>query len=80
MDSVSDGDRCDITQIKEQKTIAKDSKYFEDLWNNELTFKITGRDDDYNKVKQILENMCDICHKAFSSGEDMKNHMKEHAV
>ena len=80
LDSVSDGDRSDIMQIKEQKTIAKDLKYFEDLWNNELTFKITGRDDDYNKVKQILENICDICHKAFSSGEDMKNHMKEHAV
>jgi len=55
-DTIGKGDRGDMYRIRDPKTIDKDCKLWEDFWNSESTFKITGSgDDDYNKLRQVLE-------------------------
>ena len=53
-DTIAKGDRCDLQKLSNPKTIEKDFKRFEMLWTNE-NYKITGGNDDYNKLKGLLK-------------------------
>ena len=56
LDTVGKAQRDDIHKIQNRETFNKDLKNFEDLWNDDSTFKIGRNHDDYNKILNLIKN------------------------